>query len=248
MDRDLEGTMKARDVMTAPVITCKSTASVREVAKLFLQRHISAVPVVDEQDKLVGIISESDLMHRAESETERQRPWWLILMTGEQGAADYIKAHAVRVADVMTRKVITSTPDTPLNEIAVILETNGIKRVPVVRDGQLVGIVSRANLVQAIASRGSKLDIPLSDAAIRDRLLKHLNTQRWAHTDLLNVTVNGGVVDLWGLAASDTERKAIRIAAENTPGVRAVNDRMTVGPLFINEKPVTVERVTPVSK
>ena len=240
--------MKARDVMTAPVITCKSTASVREVAKLFLQRHISAVPVVDEQDKLVGIISESDLMHRAESETERQRPWWLILMTGEQGVADYIKAHAVRVADVMTRKVITSTPDTPLNEIAGILETNGIKRVPVVRDGQLVGIVSRANLVQAIASRGSKLDIPLSDAAIRDRLLKHLNTQRWAHTDLLNVTVNGGVADLWGLAASDTERKAIRIAAENTPGVRAVNDRMTVGPLFINEEPVTVERVTPVSK
>jgi CBS domain-containing protein len=171
-------------------------------------------------------------------------------MTGEQGAADYIKAHAVRVADVMTRKVITSTPDTPLNEIAGILETNGIKRVPVVRDGQLVGIISRANLVQAMASCGSKLDIPLSDAAIRDRLLNHLNTQRWAHTDLLNVTVNGGVADLWGLAASDTERKAIRIAAENTPGVRAVNDRMTVGPLFINEMrgPATAERVTPVSK
>jgi CBS domain-containing protein len=246
MDRDLEGTMKARDVMTAPVITCKSTASVKEVAKLFLQRHISAVPVVDEQDKLVGIISESDLMRRAESGTE-----WLILMTSEQGlAADYIKAHAVRVADVMTRKVITTTPDTPLNEIAGILETNGIKRVPVVRDGQLVGIISRANLVQAMASRGSKLDIPLSDAAIRDRLLKHLNTQRWAHTDLLNVTVNEGVVDLWGLAGSDTERKAIRIAAENTPGVRAVNDRMTVGPLFINEMrgPVSVERVTPVLK
>lgn len=243
--------MKARDVMTAPVITCKATASVKEVAKLFLQRHISAVPVVDEQDKLVGIISESDLMRRAESETERQRPWWLMLMTGEQAlASDYIKAHAVRVADVMTRKVIMTTPDTPLNEIAGILETNGIKRVPVVRDGQLVGIISRANLVQAMASRGSTLDVPLPDAAIRDRLLKHLNTQRWAHTDLLNVTVNGGLVDLWGLAASDTERKAIRIAAENTPGVRAVNDRMTVGPLFINEMhgPVTVERVTPVSK
>jgi CBS domain-containing protein len=251
MDKDLEGTMKARDVMTAPVITCKSTASVKEVAELFLQRHISAVPVVDEQDKLVGIISESDLMRRAESETERQRSWWLMLMTGEQGlVADYIKAHAIRVADVMTRKVITTTPDTPLNEIAGILETNGIKRVPVVRNGRLVGIISRANFIQAMASGGSKLDIPLSDAAIRDRLLKHLNTQRWAHTDLLNVTVNEGVVDLWGLAASDAERKAIRIAAENTPGVRAVNDRMTVGPLFINEirAPVTVERVNPVSK
>ena len=99
-------------------------------------------------------------------------------------------------------------------------------------NGDLVGILSRANLVQAIASHGSKLDVPISDATIRDRLLKHLSMQRWAHTDLLNVTVNDSVVDLWGLAASDAEHNAIRVAAENVPGVRAVNDRMTVGPIF----------------
>jgi CBS domain-containing protein len=228
--------MQARDVMTSPVITAKPTASVKETAKLFLQRHISAVPVVDDQGKLVGIVSEGDLMRRAESGTERQCPWWLVLMASDQGlAADYIKAHASRVADVMTRGVITATPDTPLNEIAQILEKNGIKRVPIVRDNQLVGIVSRANLVQAVASSESKLEIPLPDTAIRDKLLKDLNTQRWAHTALLNVTVNGGVVDLWGLAGSDTERKAIRVAAEAIPGVRAVNDRMSVGPIFIDK-------------
>ncbi len=225
-----QGVMKARDVMTTPVVTTKPTASVKDVAKLFLQRRISAVPVVDDTGKVVGIISESDLMRRAESGTEWQRPWWLTLMTGEQRLAeDYIKVHATKVADVMTSKVITATPDTPLEEIAGVLEKNGIKRVPVVHNGDLVGIVSRANLVQAMASRGSKLDVPISDAAIRDRLLKHLNTQRW-----LNVTVNDGVVDLWGLAASDAERNGIRIAAENVPGVRAVNDRMTVGPLFMD--------------
>jgi signal-transduction protein with cAMP-binding, CBS, and nucleotidyltransferase domain len=128
----------------------------------------------------------------------------------------------------MTGNVITATPQTPLSEIAMVLERNAIKRVPIVHDGQIVGIVSRANLVQAVASSGSKLDIPLSDAAIRDKLLAHLKTQRWVHTNLFNATVNDGIVDLWGITGSESERKAIRVAAEATSGVRAVNDRMIV--------------------
>src|SRR3974390_3924757 len=139
--------MKARDVMTSPVVTVKPTASVKELARLFIDRHISAVPVVDDQGKLVGIVSEGDLVHRSEISTERRRPWWLVLMAGDEGlAAEYIKAHAKRVADVMTRKVITAGPDTPLQEIAEILEKYGIKRLPIVRTGQLVGTVNRANL------------------------------------------------------------------------------------------------------
>jgi osmotically-inducible protein OsmY len=110
------------------------------------------------------------------------------------------------------------------------LEKYGIKRLPIVRNGQLVGVVSRANLVQAIATSGSKLDVPLSDTTIREKVLTHLNKQDWAHTTLLNVTVNSGVVDLWGFIESDTERNAIRVAAEATPGVRAVNDHMTARP------------------
>src|SRR5215471_14702152 len=125
----------------------------------------------------------------------------------------------------MTCEVITASPDTPL-EIAALLERHSIKRVPIVRDGALLGIVNRANLLQALASSHKDLDIQLSDTAIRDRILAHLNNQPWAHTLLLNVTVNGGVVDLWGITASDAERKAIRVAAESSPGVTAVNDHL----------------------
>jgi CBS domain-containing protein len=223
--------MKARDVMTSPVVTVKPTASVKDVARLFLERRISGVPVVDDQGKLVGIVSEGDLVHRSEISTMRRRPWWLVLMAGDEGsAAEYIKAHAKRVADIMTRKVISAAPDALLHEIAETLEKYGIKRLPIVRDEELGGIVSRGNLVQAIATSGSKLDVPLSDTTIREKLLTHLNRQSWAHATLLNATVSGGVVDLWGFVESDTERKAIRVAAEATPGVRAVNDHMTARP------------------
>ena len=127
---------------------------------------------------------------------------------------DYVKAHARKVSDVMATEVITAGPDTPLHEIASTLEKYAIKRVPIVKDGQLVGIVSRANLIQAVASDRKKLEISLSDTTIRDKVLAHLKSQRWAHTGLLNATVSDGVVDLWGISNSDTERKAIRVAAE----------------------------------
>jgi CBS domain-containing protein len=225
--------MKARDVMVSPVITMKPSSSVKEVAKTFLERRISAVPVVDDQGKLVGIVSDGDLMHRAEAGTQRQRPWWLRLLTAEETlAAEYVKAHARKVADVMTRDVITATADTPLYEIAALLEKNSIKRVPIVENGQLVGIVSRANLIQGVASTRKELEIPLSDATIRDRILAHLKGQTWAHTLLLNVTVNGGVVDLWGMTTSEAERKAIRVVAESTPGVSAINDHLFTRPLL----------------
>jgi CBS domain-containing protein len=131
----------------------------------------------------------------------------------------------------MTKEVVTATPDTPLHEIAALLEKHSIKRVPIVEKGQLVGIVSRANLVQAVASAGKALEIPLSDTTIRDKLMSHLKGQNWAHTGMLNITVNGGVVDLWGLVRSDSERKAIRVAAEATFGVQAVNDHMKLWPV-----------------
>jgi CBS domain-containing protein len=219
--------MKARDVMVSPVITVKPYSSVKEVAKTFLDKRISAVPVVDDHGKVVGIVSEGDLMHRAEAGTERHQSWWLRALTGDETlAADYVKAHARKVSDVMTHDVITVTPETPLHEIAVLFEKHSIKRVPIVNNGQLVGIVSRANLIQAVASTRKGLDIPLSDSTIRDKILAHLKATTWAHTSLLNITVNGGVVDLWGITMSDAERKAIRVAAESTPGVRAVNDNL----------------------
>jgi len=224
--------MKARDVMVSPVITVPETASVGDVAATLLRHCVSAVPVVDGHNRLVGIVSEGDLMHRSEAGTERRRSWWLAGFAGSETlAAEYVKSHALRVGDVMTRKLVTTTPDAPLHEIAALLEKNSIKRVPVVENGELVGIVSRANLVQAVASTRKRLDVPLSDSAIRDKLLAHLKRQAWAHTGMLNVTVADGVVDLWGATESDAERKAIRVAAESAQGVRAVNDNLVTRPM-----------------
>lgn len=223
--------MKARDVMVSPVITTRPNAPIKSVAETFILNRISAVPVVDDQGQLVGIISEGDLLRRAETGTERQHPWWLrALISSDTLASEYVKAHARKVSDVMTRRVVTASPDTPLHEVATLLEKHAIKRVPIVHNDRLVGIVSRANLLQAIASAGPTLEIPLSDSAIRDKLLAHLKAQNWAHINLVNVTVSGGVVSLWGIVRSESERKAIRVAAETTPGVRTVNDNLMLRP------------------
>ena len=154
--------MKARDIMAAPVITASPQATIKSVAETFLKYHISGVPVVDENGRLVGIISEGDLLHRTETGTERRRPWWLRAMAGSETLAlDYVKAHARKVADAMTSRVITASPETSVQDIAVLLEKHAIKRLPIIENGQLVEIISRANLVQAIASAGKSLDIVL---------------------------------------------------------------------------------------
>ena len=219
--------MHVRDVMVAPVITVKPSTTVKEVAGLFLEKKISAAPVVDSQEKLVGIVSEGDLLHRVEAGTERHHSWWLKGFIGNDTlAAEYVKAHGLKVSDVMTRRVVTASPQTPLHEVATLMEKNAIKRLPVLENGQLVGIVSRANLIQAVATARKLLDIPLSDTTIRENVLCQLKKQPWAHTTMLNVTVNAGVVDLWGVAESAAERKAIKVAAESTLGVCAVNDNL----------------------
>ena len=221
--------MLARDVMIAPVITVKPSTTVEEVAKLFLEKKITAAPVLDDAGKLVGIVSEGDLLHRVEAGTERRRQWWLrAFIEDDTLAAEYVKAHGRKVSDVMTRSVIAAAPHTPLHEIATSMEKNGVKRLPVLENGLLVGIVSRSNLLQAVASGRKLIEITPSDKAIRDRILTSLKAQPWAHTGLLNVTVSDGVVDLWGIAESNAERKAIKVAAETAVGVRAVNDNLVV--------------------
>lgn len=226
--------MKAHDVMVSPAITVKTRSSVKDVAKLLLEHRISAVPVVDDDGRLVGVVSEGDLLHRAEAGTERHRSWWLQILAGDDTLAnEFVKSHGRRVGDVMTRDVITARPDTPLHDIATLLEKNLIKRVPIVdQKGHLLGIVSRANLIQAVASGRDEEDVEASDAAIRDTLLEELKKQQWAHTMLLNVTVTEGIVTLWGMTNSDAERKALRVAAEEIPGVRAVNDNLALRPMM----------------
>ena len=224
--------MKAADVMVRNVITVGPDATVGEVADLLLKHRISAMPVVDAGGKIVGIISEGDLLRRAEAGTEFRRSHWLEWMTpGQTLAAEFVKSHARRVADVMTRRVISVTPDTPLNEVATTLEKNGIKRVPIVENGKLVGILSRANLVQALAALYKKaVPATIDDSALRANVVAQLAAQSWTHPSLLNVIVHDGTVELWGIVDSAAEKNAVRVAAEVTPGVKAVNDNLLVRP------------------
>jgi CBS-domain-containing membrane protein len=222
--------MQASDVMTTNVITVAPTASVQEVAKLLSDSGISAVPVVDEKQRIVGMVSEGDLLHREEIGTERRRSWWLDLAAStDQFAEDYIKTHARTVQDVMTHDVLSVTAETSVSDIALLLENHRIKRVPVIEAGKLVGIVSRANLMRALAMT---VNAPITgpngtDRKIRGKLLTELRSQRWAEASPDNITVKDGIVHLWCSYISDRERRALIVAAEGIPGVRGVEDHMT---------------------
>lgn len=221
--------MKARDVMVTRVISVGPDADVGMIAETLVQNGISAVPVIDRDGRLMGIVSEGDLIRRTETGTERRRSWWLeMFATRDALANDYVKSHALKASDVMTAPAITAGPDTPLREIADLLERHGIKRVPIVRKGAVVGMVSRANLVQALATHGVGWHgLAREDDAIREALSERLRAEPWAGRTF-NVTVQDGVVDLWGYVGSEAEKQAFRVAAEVTPGVRAVNDKLRI--------------------
>ncbi|MCK6452658.1 MAG: CBS domain-containing protein [Alphaproteobacteria bacterium] len=222
--------MLAKDVMTSEVCTVGPDTGVGEIARLLLDRRISAVPVVDAAGKLNGIVSEGDLMRRTETGTERRRSWWLELLSENRDLAhEYVKSHGLTAKDVMTPTVVTVSEDTTLSDIASTLERNRIKRVPVLREGKLVGIVSRANLLQALAAAGTKkAKAPAGDRALREAVLQSFKSQTWTPDLTVNVTVKDGQVSLYGLVASEDERRALRVAAEQLAGVGKVNDQLSV--------------------
>lgn len=223
--------MKASDIMTAPVVTVGPQTTVGEIAVLLFERRISAVPVLDE-GRLVGIVSEADLLHRHEIGTDRdspQAPWWQRVFGADTASADYVKSHARRARDIMAQEVVTVTPETTAAEIATLLETRGIKRVPVLHEGRLAGIVSRSDLVHALAAEagaGAHAGAAAAgdDDTIRAALLAELEHQPWWRSTVANVTVTRGVVEYRGTIDAEEERTAARIAAENIPGVRRVED------------------------
>jgi CBS domain-containing protein len=222
--------MQAKDIMTSPVITVAPEAPVAEVAALLLEKHISAVPVVEPGGRLAGIVSEGDLMRRPESGTERRQSWWLALVSDPQSdAREFVKSHGLHAKDVMSRELVTVGEDAPLDRIADLLEKHGIKRVPVVRDGRVVGIVSRANLLQALIARPQASAVQADDRALRDAVKSALGATG-ARALYVNVLVTEGVVHLWGLAHTDEERQAMRVAAEGVPGVRQVEARINLLP------------------
>jgi len=226
--------MKAAEIMVTNVITVTPGHSVHEVAEILLERRISGVPVLNAAGELVGIVSEGDLMRRADAGTGHRRSWWLRLLMGREGLAqEFVREHARKVADIMTHDVITASPETPVSDLAELLERNAIKRVPIVDGRKVVGIVSRANLLQALAALRKQISVerPVGDAALRDLVLARFNAEPWMRTSLINVTAHDGTVDLWGVVDTETEKKAIRVAAEVTPGVRSVNDSIIVRPV-----------------
>ncbi|WP_061166448.1 CBS domain-containing protein [Caballeronia hypogeia] len=217
--------MRASDIMTTSIITASPDMSVRNAAGTMVFAGISGMPVVDESGKLLGIVTEGDLMHRAELGTGvRQRAWWLELVAStSELASQYVREHARKVRDVMTTDVATITESMPVADIADLLDRRKIKRVPVMRDGKLVGVVSRANLIRALVTMAPEVpaDIESGDNAIREDVLAAMAGQPWALARE-NVIVEGGTVHLWGPVVGSDEGNAIRVAAENVPGVKGV--------------------------
>jgi CBS domain-containing protein len=231
--------MKAKDIMTTSVLTIEANSTVAHAIRLMLQRKISGLPVVDAAGRVLGMVTEGDLLRRAETGTERQRPRWLEFLLGPgRLAEEYTHTHSRRVEDVMTSPPVTASEETPLEEIVHIMEKRQIKRVPILRGDKLVGIVSRANLLHALASLSHETKpAAQSDSSIREQLLKDLEKQPWAPVGALDITVRNGVVELWGAITDERERQALIVAAENIPGVKAVRDHLawidtTTGMLF----------------
>ena len=220
--------MKAADIMTTRVLTIRSDATVAEAIRLMLQNRISGLPVVDKSGALAGMVTEGDFMRRTEVGTERHRPRWLEFVLGPHRLADeYVHTHGRKVGDVMTKEVVTADPDTAVEEVVRLMERRRIKRVPIVRGEKLLGIVSRANLLHALGSIAAKTPKGIaSDTAIRAKILAELDKQTWAPRADVTVVVHDGIVNYWGTILDEKQREALRVLAENTPGVTEVRDHL----------------------
>jgi CBS domain-containing protein len=237
--------MRAHQIMTRSVITIAPDATILEAAKTMLQHHVSGLPVVDAAGRLVGIVSEGDFIRRSEIGTQRKRGRWLKFLLGAGAAAtDYVHEHGRKVSEVMTTDPVTVAEDATLEQIVTSMETNGVKRLPVVRDSKLVGIVSRANLLQAVASLAREIPDPTADDDhIRSRVIVAIEKNDWSPFGL-NVIVRDGIVHLSGVITDESSRQAAVVAAENIAGVKKVHDHLcwvdTMSGMYL-ESPEDVE-------
>jgi len=220
--------MSASDVMTRNVASIGRDAPIGDAIRLMLDHRISGLPVVDGSGKVVGMLTEGDLLRRAETQTERQRPRWLELLLGPGRLADeYVRTHGRKVGEIMTEDVVSVAEDTPLAEIVQLMERRRIKRLPVLRGDALVGIVTRADLMRALGQLVDKEPISASDDdEIQKCVLAELARTAWAPRAGITVVVTDGIVELDGAITNEKAREAVRVAAENVPGVKSVRDRL----------------------
>lgn len=221
--------MLAREIMTAEVFALTPGTSVLEAALLLVDRRIGGAPVLDESGRVVGIVSEGDLMRRAELGTERVWSGWREFFAGTNAIAhEFVRSHGTKVGDIMSAPVWTAHEDMPLAEIAELFEKHRIRRLPVVRDGKMVGIVSRADLVRTLLRNWSAAHPPIQmdDEAIRKSILEQAAAEPWGGTAMINVEVRDGAVELYGIAESEEVAKALAVLAESVPGVRTVRSHL----------------------
>jgi CBS domain-containing protein len=243
--------MQVKDVMTRNVISVEANEPILKAARLMLQNRISGLPVIDATGKLVGIVTEGDFLRRSEIGTQRQRPKWLEFLVGPgRMAAEYVRTSGRKVDEIMTSDPVSVTEDDSLETVVELMERRRVKRLPVMRGGQMVGIVSRANLMHALASlaRDDTHAPTGDDAAIRDRILAALSKEHWAPR--ANVLVKNGVAELWGAIMDDRERQALIVATENIAGVKEVHDHLVwVEPMssmaFLSPEDEARERANP---
>ena len=231
--------MRAYQIMTRPVITVAPETPIVDAANTMLQRHVSGLPVVDKAGHLVGIISEGDFIRRSEIGTQRVRGRFLkfILGSGKE-ATDFVHEHGRKVAEIMTPDPLTINEDTDLEKTVELMEKNGVKRLPVMRGDKLVGIVSRSNLLQAVASLSREIPDPTADDDhIRNRIIDTLGKNTWCPFGL-SVTVRDGIVHLSGVITEERSRQAAIVAAENVTGVKKVHDHLcwvdTMSGMYLN--------------
>jgi len=220
--------MKACEVMTRHVISIDPEASIVQAARLMLKHHFSGLPVVNRSGRLVGIITEGDFLHRSEIGTELKHNAWLVAIFGpEESAHDYVRAHGMKVSEVMTRQPITVDENASLDQVVHLMERHRIKRIPVVRQGKMVGIITRANLLRAFASIHRPSPKSSSkDGEIRKRIITDIKKQNWANGADVTVLVRDGVVDLCGTISDLSQQAALKALIREQFGVRKMYDHL----------------------
>ena len=218
--------MQVKDVMTRNVISVEADEPIITAARLMLQNRISGLPVVDKEGELIGIVTEGDFLRRGELGTQRRRPKWLEFIVGPgRLAEEYVHSSGRKVDEIMTTDPCTVGENDSLEMVVELMERRHVKRLPVTRGGRMVGIISRANLLYALATFARDVPAPAGgDSAIRDNILTALGEQRW--TPRINVVVQNGVAELWGVITDDRERQGVIVAVENVPGVKKVHDHL----------------------